>query len=101
MIQRNQRALTAHSIAQRRRVRPADELRPESMYGLRECLNERVRDVTQERGARVEVRQREPLELESFTTEVCVHESDDLSLSDVRGAVARAGDERLEVTENR
>ena len=64
------------------------------MHGLRPCLQERVRDVVEERRVRVEVRQRNCLELQTFTLEVVVQEADD-------GALRKAGVvDRLEVCEH-
>ena len=100
MVQWDQRALTGHPVAQRRRVRAPDQLRPESMHGLRERLDERVHDAVEERRALVEVRERERLELEALPAEVGVDEVHDLALGDVRGVVPRAGDERVEVAEH-
>lgn len=105
MVEWDQRALATTSVrslsAQSTRVRSPDQLRPESMYSLGKCFRKRVCDVLEKRRILREVRQRERFELQTFAPEIAVHEVDNGLLGYVRGGVAGACHQRVEIRQNR
>lgn len=88
MVEGNQSALAWSALrplrTERRVVRIPDELRPVAMDCLRERLDERIDDVTEERRRRGEVGDRDSLEFQAFSTEVGVDKADEFAFRRAR-----------------
>lgn len=81
MVERYQGALAfAVWSTESWRVRAADELGPEAMNCLCECLRKTGCNVVQESWRRIEIWQREGLKLKSFASEISLDEVDNLTI---------------------
>ena len=98
MVERDERTLTLNVITQRRRIRPANQLRPVTMHDLGKSSRQRVLDVVQERGVSIEVWESFCLELKSFPAEVIVGELKQSTLSSAGRVDGRKrGQDRLRI----
>ena len=72
VIERDESALAGNAITQSGRVRPANQLRPESMDSLSKSLDEGVSHIVEEGGRCREVLQSLALEFQTFASEEVV-----------------------------